>query len=47
MTKPKLIGLDGIQELSCPNDLIKRICPSCHDMDEGKQVINKGIQCLG
>ena len=40
-------AVDGIDELSYPDDLIKHIRPSCLDVDEGKQVINKRIQCLG
>ena len=48
MTTTELGGaVDGIDELSCLDDLIKRIHPSCLDMDKGKQVINKRIQCLG
>ena len=42
-----MILIDGIDELSCPDDLIKHIHPPCHDMDEGRQVINKRIQYLG
>ena len=39
--------VDGTNELSCPNDLIKHLRPPSHGMDKGRQVINKKFQCLG
>ena len=42
-----MIENDEIDELSCPDDLIKYIRPPCHDMDKSRRVINKKFQCLG
>ena len=38
---------DGINELSCPDDLIKYLCLPSHSMDEEKQTINEKLQCFG
>ena len=38
---------DGINELSCPNNLIKYLRLPSHGMDKEKQTINEKLQCLG
>lgn len=35
------VGTDGTNEHSCLDDLNKNIRPPCHNMDKGKQIINK------